>query len=80
MSRLDARNGRGAGKEQESWTKNGSLADRGDRDYSCRAPGIGGELIPKEALEHKQEERLDELARRFVARIKEARGRMAAAR
>ncbi|PYT96510.1 MAG: 2-dehydro-3-deoxyphosphogluconate aldolase [Acidobacteria bacterium] len=43
------------------------------------ALGVGGELIPKEALEHKQEERVHELARRFLARVREARGRMAAA-
>jgi len=41
--------------------------------------GVGSELIPKEALEYKQEERIHELARRFLARVKEARGRMAAA-
>lgn len=40
--------------------------------------GIGGELIPKEALEHRQEERIHELARRFLARIKEARSRLSA--
>jgi len=43
------------------------------------ALGVGSELIPKEALEHKQEERVHELARRFLARIREARNRMAAA-
>ena len=43
------------------------------------ALGVGGELIPKEALEHKQEERVHELARRFLAKVKEARGRIAAA-
>jgi 2-dehydro-3-deoxyphosphogluconate aldolase/(4S)-4-hydroxy-2-oxoglutarate aldolase len=43
------------------------------------ALGIGSELIPKEALEHKQEERVHELARRFLTRIREARNRMAAA-
>ena len=41
--------------------------------------GVGSELISKEALEYKQEERIHELARRFLARVKEARGRMAAA-
>lgn len=40
------------------------------------ALGVGGELIPKEALERKQEERIHELARRFLARIKEARRRL----
>ena len=43
------------------------------------ALGVGGELIPKEALENRQEERVHELARRFLARVREARGRMAAA-
>ena len=42
------------------------------------ALGVGGELIPTEALEGKQEERIHELARRFLARIKEARSRLAA--
>jgi len=42
------------------------------------ALGVGGELIPTEALECKQEERIHELARRFLARIKEARSRLAA--
>ena len=44
------------------------------------ALGVGGELIPKEALEHKQEERIHELARRFLVKVKEARGRLAAAK
>jgi 2-dehydro-3-deoxyphosphogluconate aldolase / (4S)-4-hydroxy-2-oxoglutarate aldolase len=43
------------------------------------ALGVGSELIPNEALEHKQEERVHELARRFPARVREARNRMAAA-
>lgn len=43
------------------------------------ALGVGGELIPKEALQLKQEERIRELARRFLARVKDARNRMAAA-
>jgi 2-dehydro-3-deoxyphosphogluconate aldolase/(4S)-4-hydroxy-2-oxoglutarate aldolase len=42
------------------------------------ALGVGGELIPTEALERKQEERIRELARRFLARVKEARSRLAA--
>lgn len=44
------------------------------------ALGIGGELIPEEALERRQEERIRELARRFLARIKEARSRLSVAR
>lgn len=43
------------------------------------ALGVGGELIPKDALQLKQEERIRELARRFLARVKDARNRMAAA-
>lgn len=43
------------------------------------ALGVGGELIPKEALEHRQEERVYELARRFLAKVRDARARMAAA-
>lgn len=42
------------------------------------ALGVGGELIPTEALERKQEQRIHELARRFLARVKEARSRLAA--
>ena len=42
------------------------------------ALGVGAELIPAEALESRQEERIHELARRFLARIKEARNRLAA--
>jgi 2-dehydro-3-deoxyphosphogluconate aldolase/(4S)-4-hydroxy-2-oxoglutarate aldolase len=41
------------------------------------ALGVGGELIPKEALQRKQEERIHELARRFLAKVKEARSRLA---
>jgi 2-dehydro-3-deoxyphosphogluconate aldolase / (4S)-4-hydroxy-2-oxoglutarate aldolase len=40
------------------------------------ALGVGGELIPREALEHRQEERIHELARRFLARVKDARSRL----
>ena len=42
------------------------------------ALGVGSELIPKEALEHKQEERVHELARRFLSKVKEGRSRLAA--
>lgn len=42
------------------------------------ALGVGSELIPAEALERKQEERIHELARRFLARIKEGRSRLSA--
>jgi 2-dehydro-3-deoxyphosphogluconate aldolase / (4S)-4-hydroxy-2-oxoglutarate aldolase len=37
------------------------------------ALGVGSELIPREALERKQEERIHELARRFLGKVKEAR-------
>jgi len=42
------------------------------------ALGIGGELIPKEALARKEERRIHELAKRFLQKVKEARTRMAA--
>ena len=41
------------------------------------ALGIGGELIPKEALQRKQDHRIRELARRFLTIVKDARRRMA---
>jgi len=41
------------------------------------AIGVGGQLIPREALQRKQEHRIRELARRFLSKIKEARDRMA---
>jgi 2-dehydro-3-deoxyphosphogluconate aldolase/(4S)-4-hydroxy-2-oxoglutarate aldolase len=41
------------------------------------ALGVGNELIPTEALHRKQEHRIHELARRFLAQVKEARGRLA---
>lgn len=41
------------------------------------ALGVGGELIPREALEQRQEERIHELARRFLAKVKEGRSRLA---
>lgn len=44
------------------------------------ALGVGGELIPKEALEQKQEDRVHELARRFLAKVREGRSRLAAAK
>jgi 2-dehydro-3-deoxyphosphogluconate aldolase/(4S)-4-hydroxy-2-oxoglutarate aldolase len=37
------------------------------------AIGVGTELLPKEALRHRQEHRIHELARRFIAMVKEAR-------
>lgn len=44
------------------------------------ALGVGGELIPREALQQKQEERVHELARRFLAKVREGRSRLAAAK
>jgi 2-dehydro-3-deoxyphosphogluconate aldolase/(4S)-4-hydroxy-2-oxoglutarate aldolase len=44
------------------------------------ALGVGGELIPKDALERRQEERVHELARRFLAKVKDGRSRLAAAK
>jgi 2-dehydro-3-deoxyphosphogluconate aldolase/(4S)-4-hydroxy-2-oxoglutarate aldolase len=37
------------------------------------AIGVGAELLPKEALHHRQELRIHELARRFLGMVKEAR-------
>jgi 2-dehydro-3-deoxyphosphogluconate aldolase/(4S)-4-hydroxy-2-oxoglutarate aldolase len=37
------------------------------------AIGLGGELLPKEALHLRQEDRIHELANRFLAKVKEAR-------
>jgi 2-dehydro-3-deoxyphosphogluconate aldolase/(4S)-4-hydroxy-2-oxoglutarate aldolase len=42
------------------------------------ALGVGSELIPKEALQLQQEERIHELARRFLTKVKEARSQKAA--
>jgi 2-dehydro-3-deoxyphosphogluconate aldolase/(4S)-4-hydroxy-2-oxoglutarate aldolase len=39
----------------------------------ARAIGVGGELLPREALEHRQADRIHELARRFLIMVKEAR-------
>ena len=43
------------------------------------AIGVGGELIPKEAIQLRQAERIHELARRFVDFVKKARARVEAA-
>jgi 2-dehydro-3-deoxyphosphogluconate aldolase/(4S)-4-hydroxy-2-oxoglutarate aldolase len=42
------------------------------------ALGIGGELIPRTAIELRQPERIRELARRFLSLVKAARGQMSA--
>jgi len=39
----------------------------------ARAIGVGGELLPHEALERRQADRIHELARRFLIMVKEAR-------
>jgi 2-dehydro-3-deoxyphosphogluconate aldolase/(4S)-4-hydroxy-2-oxoglutarate aldolase len=44
------------------------------------AIGVGGELVPKDAIQLRQAERIHELARRFVRFVNNARARMAAAR
>lgn len=41
------------------------------------AIGIGGELIPSEAIERRQARRIHELAGRFLGFVREARGRLA---
>ena len=41
------------------------------------ALGIGGELIPQEALNRRKEEQIHELARRYLTMVKEARARKA---
>jgi 2-dehydro-3-deoxyphosphogluconate aldolase / (4S)-4-hydroxy-2-oxoglutarate aldolase len=43
------------------------------------AIGVGGELLPKEALIRKQSERIHELARRFLIMVREARAQREAA-
>ncbi len=42
------------------------------------AIGVGGELIPKDAIQLRQAHRIHELARRFVSFVNSARARMAA--
>jgi 2-dehydro-3-deoxyphosphogluconate aldolase/(4S)-4-hydroxy-2-oxoglutarate aldolase len=37
------------------------------------AIGVGAELLPNEALIHRQEQRIHELARRFLLMVKEGR-------
>lgn len=44
------------------------------------AIGVGGELLPNEALLQRQEHRIHELARRFLAMVREARAQAAAER
>jgi 2-dehydro-3-deoxyphosphogluconate aldolase / (4S)-4-hydroxy-2-oxoglutarate aldolase len=39
----------------------------------AHAIGVGNELLPKEALQHRQDDRIHELARRFLIMVKEAR-------
>ncbi len=39
----------------------------------AHAIGVGGELLPKEALAQRQKDRIHELARRFLIMVKEAR-------
>jgi 2-dehydro-3-deoxyphosphogluconate aldolase/(4S)-4-hydroxy-2-oxoglutarate aldolase len=44
------------------------------------AIGVGGELIPNDAIHLRQEERIHELARRFIGFVKNARTRLAKAK
>jgi 2-dehydro-3-deoxyphosphogluconate aldolase/(4S)-4-hydroxy-2-oxoglutarate aldolase len=44
------------------------------------AIGVGGELIPRDAIQFRQAERIHELARRFVGFVRSARTRIAAAK
>jgi 2-dehydro-3-deoxyphosphogluconate aldolase/(4S)-4-hydroxy-2-oxoglutarate aldolase len=44
------------------------------------ALGIGGQLVPKEAISRRQEHRIYELARRFMAMIREARAQKSESR
>ena len=39
----------------------------------ARAIGVGSELLPNEALQHRHADRIRELARRFLIMVKEAR-------
>jgi 2-keto-3-deoxy-6-phosphogluconate aldolase len=41
------------------------------------AIGVGAELVPPEAIERKQADRIKELAQRFVGFVKDARNRLA---
>jgi 2-dehydro-3-deoxyphosphogluconate aldolase/(4S)-4-hydroxy-2-oxoglutarate aldolase len=43
----------------------------------AEAIGVGKELIPPDAIEHRESERIQELARRFVGFVNDARQRMA---
>lgn len=46
----------------------------------AEAIGVGGELLPKDALVRRQGERIHELARRFLAMVKAARAQRGGAR
>jgi 2-dehydro-3-deoxyphosphogluconate aldolase/(4S)-4-hydroxy-2-oxoglutarate aldolase len=39
----------------------------------AQAIGVGGELLPREAMERRQADRIHKLARRFLNMVKEAR-------
>jgi 2-dehydro-3-deoxyphosphogluconate aldolase/(4S)-4-hydroxy-2-oxoglutarate aldolase len=45
-------------------------------EAGASAIGVGGELIPKEAIQLRQEERIHELARRIVGFVKSGRARL----
>jgi 2-dehydro-3-deoxyphosphogluconate aldolase / (4S)-4-hydroxy-2-oxoglutarate aldolase len=44
------------------------------------AVGVGAELIPSDAIEHRESERIQELAQRFLGFVRDARQRLAPAR
>lgn len=61
----------------------GGVNQRTARDFilaGATAIGISKDLIPHEAIERKQADRIRELAHRFVASVKEARDLIAARR
>jgi 2-dehydro-3-deoxyphosphogluconate aldolase/(4S)-4-hydroxy-2-oxoglutarate aldolase len=47
-------------------------------EAGASAIGVGGELIPRDAIQLRQEERIHELARRFLGFVKSGRARLAA--
>lgn len=58
----------------------GGITQHTAEDYilaGAAAIGVGKELIPPDAIEHRETERIQELAQRFVGSVKEARQRLA---
>lgn len=59
----------------------GGVNQRTAREFvlaGATALGVGNDLIPHDAMERKQSERIQELAHRFLASVKEARSLLAA--